>query len=59
MHTGIYIAMYNNVGIYGYIFIVMRIFKNFTVILSLIQNIMQLDKNEYSQKFLVFKEHIM
>lgn len=51
--------MYNNTGIYGYIFIVMRIFKMFIVILSLIQNVMQLDKNEHSQKVLVFKVHIM
>lgn len=41
------------------IYLIMRIFKIFTVILSLIQNIMQLDKNKYWQKFLVFKEHII
>lgn len=29
------------------------------VILSLIQNVMLLDKNEHSQKVLVFKVHIM
>lgn len=29
------------------IYLIMRIFKIFIVILTLIQNIMQLDKNEY------------